>query len=570
MPSSAAEPAGLGQAAVMFPCWITNGSQGLEAVALKGGQVPGPLQKLRVRLVKSSVRRVDAVLEDAGSLNSYELRSGLGFDGRLYVAPPAQGPPDWLRFVETGIRDELKEITNRTNAAVLVIRRKKRILALTFGHGWRLLREDMLEPDFGLKTALNGLRHDGLRSLDSFSVEEQTVHKRSQTSRASGLEVFGIDISRDMLRAVTGAPRQDLPLQAISGAGGTLAVSAHTEFRGLGPLVDLLLSVYHKRTYREHFAWVDYVQRVTDLTTLADLNRTLLEDLSSDEPQSYLAPPEPLEWDSVYVFGYTGRGRDRDLDMTLASYLENIDQDSLTVDILQRHKVRAYGDDGEDPIKSWPVYKCFVFEADHGGGRFVLTAGEWFEIDRDFATRVNRVLRRVPRAEVSLPNVRRQASGRLESEPRYNRRVAEEIASMALLDTKNARCRGTTTGIEVCDLLSKDGDLIHVKHRKGGSSSLSHLFAQGRMSGEALLRDEEFRGDARRFLRKIRISWERRIPVAKPDPGDYCVVFAVLGAEEQHPGGGLPFFSQLNLVRTYEALTALGYRVGVVGVPANA
>jgi len=44
------------------------------------------------------------------------------------------------------------------------------------------------------------------------------------------------------------------------------------------------------------------------------------------------------------------------------------------------------------------------------------------------------------------------------------------------------------------------------------------------------------------------------------------VVFAILGAGEK-PTEGLPFFSQLNLVRTYEALVALGYRVGVIGVP---
>ena len=140
---------------------------------------------------------------------------------------------------------------------------------------------------------------------------------------------------------------------------------------------------------------------------------------------------------------------------------------------------------------------------------------------------------------------------------------------MALLDRKTARCRGTSTGIEVCDLLTANGDLVHVKHRKGGSSSLSHLFAQGRMSGEALLRDSDFREDARRFLRSIRRSWARRIPVDKPDPGSYRVVFAILGADENHPGEGLPFFSQLNLVRTYEALMALGYRVGVIGIPVS-
>lgn len=181
--------------------------------------MPPPLQKLHVRLLKSSVRRIDAVLENAESLSVYNLKPRLGFDGRLYVARPNQGPPDWLRFVETGIEDELREVTNRSNAAVLVIRRNRRIFAFTFGHGWHLLKEEVLEPDFGLKAALNGVRHDSLRSLDSFSVEEQTVHKRSQASRASELQAFGIDVSRDILRAVT-------RMQAIARAANSVRSGA--------------------------------------------------------------------------------------------------------------------------------------------------------------------------------------------------------------------------------------------------------------------------------------------------------------------------------------------------------
>jgi uncharacterized protein (TIGR04141 family) len=353
----------------------------------------------------------------------------------------------------------------------------------------------------------------------------------------------------------------------VSGTAGTLAISVHTDFKGLGPLADLVLSLYRRRTYRRHFAWVDNVQRVTDPTTIENLETRLLDDLSSGNPQSYLAPPEPLEWDRVHGFGYTRGGRDRDLDMSLASYLENIDGDALTIETLQRHKVLAYEDAGGPPTKLWSIYNCLVFESSYGGRQFILTAGEWFEVDRVFARQVNQVLIRIPKTNLPLPNVRREADGGLESEPVYNRRVSEENRSMALLDRKITRCRGTTTGIEICDLLSENRDLIHVKHKKGGSSSLSHMFAQGRMSGEALLRDAEFRQDAREHLRRIRRSFELRVPVDKPDPGLHRGTFDILGGDTDSPGEGLPFFSRLNLVRTYEALVALGYRVGVMGIP---
>jgi uncharacterized protein (TIGR04141 family) len=157
------------------------------------------------------------------------------------------------------------------------------------------------------------------------------------------------------------------------------------------------------------------------------------------------------------------------------------------------------------------------------------------------------------------------ADRRLEPEGTYNQRVARRQRTTALLDGTTARCRAAADGIEPCDLFTADRDLIHVKHRKGGSSSLSHLFAQGRVAAEALVGDEGFRQDVRDLLRGLRPGWEERVPTDRPLANLYRVVFAVLGATRDHPGDDLPFFSQLNLARTGEALLNLGFRVGVYG-----
>jgi uncharacterized protein (TIGR04141 family) len=529
--------------------------------------MPPALQKLHVRLLKMGFHKPELALEDTRKLSVYDLREGLGFTGRLYVSPPNQGPPRWLKFVNTGVEGEVKELTNRTNAAVLLIHRNKRAFAITFGHGRHLLNEAALESDFGLKAALNSLRHDSLRSVDSFAIEEQTVHKRSQASRASGLEVFGIDVSHDIMRAVTGIPRHEVALQAVSGNGGTLSISAHTDFQGLGPLTDRLFSLSRKRTYREHFAWVDNVCRVTDPNIAVDLDAKLIADLKKASPQSYLAPPEPIEWEQILQFGYTHARKQRDIDMNLATYLGNVDREELTPGTMQQDWVYAYGEDEDDPLDRWSVYDCLVFETSHAGKKFVLTAGAWFEIAATFAQQILRQVQQIAKAKLPLPDVRQNPDNSLESETLYNQRVANQDGSTALLDRRIARCQGTSTGIEVCDLLTEDKDLIHVKHRKGGSSSLSHLFAQGRMSGEALLRDRDFRLDARRFLQGIRPALQARIPVNKPDPRRYRVVFAILGTGADAPGEDLPFFSQLNLARTSQALSELGFRVGIIGIP---
>jgi uncharacterized protein (TIGR04141 family) len=526
-----------------------------------------PLQRLHVRLLKSNVARVDTALEDPRKLHSYELKVGLGFDGRLYLSPPNQGPPPWLEFVQTGLAMKLERLTNRTNAAVLLIRRHGRLFAFTFGHGRHLLRGSVFETDFGLRTALNGLRYDSLRSVDSFTLEDQAVHTRAQASRASGIEAFGLDIGRDILRAVTGSPRPDVPLQALAGSEATLAIAARLEFQGLGSLCDDLMRLYRNRAYKEHFAWVDNLRRVRDPTVQNALDDTLVADLRKGERcEAYIAPPEPVDWTRVDGFAYTRRRTPREVDLSIQHYLSVTDLPALDVEQLKQDKVFVYSDGHTHPTEEWSLYKCIVFEVSRNQRRYVLVNGAWFEVDRDFASQIRRIVAEFPIAQINLPPVKYMANARLEPEGDYNQRVAHRQRTTALLDRTTARCRAAANGIEPCDLLTEDLDLVHVKHRKGGSSSLSHLFAQGRIAAEALVGDEDFRQDVRDLLRGLRRGWEDRVPLSRPSTSSYRVVFAVLGVNREHPGEDLPFFSQLNLARTGEALMNLGFRIGVYGV----
>lgn len=528
-----------------------------------------PLQRLHVRLLKREVARVDAAVEDPRKLDAYELRAGLGFAGRLYLAPPTQGPPPWLEFVQTGLATELGRLINRTNAAVLVIRRSGRVFAFTFGHGRHLLRDSALEPDFGLRTALNGLQHNNLRGMDSFTFEDQAVHTRTQASRASGIEAFGLDVGRDILRAVTGSPKREVPLHSLAGSEATLAISAPVDFPGLGALCDNLLRLYRQRSYREHFAWTDNLRRVRDPSLQAELENALLADLRKGAGcDAYIAPPEPVDWARVDGFAYTRRRTQREPDLSIQQYLSATDLPKLDVDRLRQDKVFVYSNGVDTPTDAWPVHKCMVFEVVQKQRRYVLVNGAWFELDRDFVSQTRRIVAELPIARVNLPPVRRAADGRLEPEGQYNQGVAQRQRTTALLDGRTARCRAAADGIEPCDLLTASLDLVHVKHRKGGSSSLSHLFAQGRIAAEALVGDEDFRKDVRALLQGLQPGWEDRIPLSRPTASSFQVVFAVLGASGEHPGEDLPFFSQLNLARTGEALQNLGLRVGVYGVRA--
>lgn len=528
-----------------------------------------PLQMLHVRLLKPTVKTLDKAIEDPSALAQYKLKGGLSITGRLYVARPSQSPPKWLAFVQTGVQEQLRELLNRTNAAVLLVKHSSRVFAFTFGHGRHLLKEEFTVPDFGIKTSLNALQHDSLRSLDTFSIEDQTVFVRAQASRASAVDAFGLDIGRDILRAITGNPRPGVPFGSVSGAEGTVAITSHTDFPGLSSICGTLLSLYRKRTYREGFSWVDNISRVNDPSLLETLDRRLLESLSSTtEPRPYLAPPEPIDWQKTAWFAYTRQPDLRATDLDLSQYLGKPPRKPLSLEHLRRDRVLAFEDlDAEDASTQWPIYKCLVFEHAQGDSRYVLVNGTWFEVAKDFAASIRRTLLAIPVAKVALGGYRTLSKGRLEPEGTYNARIAKSSTSLALLDKRTAKCKTTSTPIEFCDILTNDRQIIHVKHRKGGSSSLSHLFAQARVSSEAFVADEEFREGIRKHLQTVAPSFTPLVPKGRPSASDYTVLFAILGGYSGHPGEGLPFFSQLNLVRTREAIASMGFAVSIAGVP---
>jgi uncharacterized protein (TIGR04141 family) len=77
--------------------------------------------------------------------------------------------------------------------------------------------------------------------------------------------------------------------------------------------------------------------------------------------------------------------------------------------------------------------------------------------------------------------------------------------------------------MEICDILTRDRGLIHVKQR-GASSTLSHLFAQGLSSAERLLTDGEFRRQAHDLVTAEDASYSEVLPAERPsDPSAYEV-----------------------------------------------
>jgi len=169
-----------------------------------------------------------------------------------------------------------------------------------------------------------------------------------------------------------------------------------------------------------------------------------------------------------------------------------------------------------------------------------------------------------PSSRVLTPTTRTTVEGD------YNIAAANDPA-LLLLDKQTVRIPARTTAIEICDLLSTDRQLIHVK-RHLGSADLSHLFAQGLVSAQLLQSSVDFRRAAQQKIREVRgtksgFTFITEQPI---QTSQFEVAYAI--AERWNgraPVDALPFFSKVNLREVVARLQEMGFRVTLSKIDAH-
>lgn len=214
---------------------------------------------------------------------------------------------------------------------------------------------------------------------------------------------------------------------------------------------------------------------------------------------------------------------------------------------------------GSEEIDSASAARWLTAQLAHGASQLLLAEGAWYEIGdrhREFLRAEIAQILAAP-ANVTLPP---WPAG--EHEGDYNERVAQQDKRLVLLDKRLLRTEQHHRGIEACDLLGPDGELIHVKRAKG-SAPLSHLFAQGAVAVDALRYDPTARTALGRMVGRRR----RARPIAL-DFRPSKVVYAIsLGSGAPLTVDSLFTFAQVALYRAMKSLRNEGVEVAVIGIP---
>lgn len=531
-----------------------------------------PYQYLNVFLVKNEHKLIKFIklLKGDADFNTYSLNPSLEISGKVFVKKSTESKPKWTKFAESLTGTTIEELNNRSSSAVLVVKAQKATMVFTFGYGRHMLDTSYFVSDFGIKTALNTLDHNSLRSVDLITLDDQAVQKKSQAARETSVDVFGIDISKDLLRGVTGSPKANVDFFNISGYGTTFSFGKNMKVEDIPKLINSIYEHYNSASYKGSFSWVDNIKLIKEATDIKPLDDKLIQAIKNKSLDVIITIPEMTEWDKITGFSFTRSKGNVKPTIESSEYYANLDYLTLSVESLKRDKLFVFDLDSENI--EYKVYDSIYFEIKDSGKTYILFSGNWYEIENVFINIINNILNKIKISTLKFPEVHTWEGKnkknilveKIESEGDYNERAAK-LHGYYVLDKKLVKSDRTTTSIELCDLLTPSKQFIHVKHRKGGSAGLSHLFSQGNVAAAIMLGDRNFRKEARKVLRKVSPKIVDTVPLDNIKSSNTEVVFLILGEDSATLKDNLPFFSKVNLSKTYENLSQRGFKVSIAG-----
>jgi len=492
------------------------------------------------------------------SLTITEVRIDGRDAGSLYIKPTFDRRPSWLTLFD-GALGEVVNIHNASSAAIWTIRAGERTYALSFGYGRSLLRPGTWEEDFGLRVTLNAVDPLRIRSIDRVKFDAISQHSQIQASREASIVEFGLDVEQDILRAVTGKPRDASLATQLTGKDA-LKADVRLILSDVPNFLIRLTEIFHQDTYKEHFSWVDQVSEVRDPTVTQRLDEELITKIRTRNfDRLWLAIPDRVEWEGVAGFKYRDTHKASvHSDVYFPTFLEEQGEHFVpSIETFKRHRrIYSISHENDLTVSSWAFYRCIYCEIDSDTDTFLLNNGKWYRVRSDFLALVDNSFDEVINRDLHLPEFC------YDKEEDYNESVAENAPdTFCAMDQQLIYLAGRD-GIEFCDLYSSTKHIIHVK-RYRGSATLSHLFSQGVVSGELFCMIPEFREGVNARLRE---AFRIANPSQRPANEEFEVVFAVV-SKSRNPLK-LPFFSRVNLRNAVQRLRAFGYKVSVAKIQA--
>jgi uncharacterized protein (TIGR04141 family) len=533
-------------------------------------ELPGATYyRLRGELDGKTVESPDVFLTEPDLLiGEAEIDVGTAF---LYGRSPISDPPEFIPFLRR--RFDLEIPDTHKHQYVLVVRTNtepKSWYALAFG-GRHLLKDEYLDVDGAREIARRqtmmqkpgvGARLNQLRTKEPGLTNTITTEKRA--NRPATLDEFDFDPHTSVLDAASGTPQDSAKFGSrLTGSTG-IVVRKRVRIDDLARVAADLETAYKDAV--EHGTIIG-MRIVHNQALISQLDLELVALLKDENETDKIAFSLPYFEDTEDnpSLSFTKMGQQVGLypdDLDIQGYRSALKDcgkwDAVSVEFVKA-SAAIVGDK-----RRFKIYQCLSAVVELGGKTYVHDERSWYSVPSEAKEYIDEMISGIPLWE-GLPD----STQRVE-EKDYNTRVG--VGEYLLLDRRTLAVIAGEDPIEICDLLTmeeKKLSFIHVK-RDFSSSTLSHLFAQGRVSA-SLLQQREPRGQMlahiRRELRRRhpQPQWSRRLR-GFLEQNFQCnrirIIYAIAGDwGDADAAERIPFFSKVNLIKEVRNLRGRDFDV---------
>lgn len=504
--------------------------------------------KLSIYLIKEEYTLEKQILKNPSNKINIE---GVG---SFFFENSRSHQPSWVNSFFGDTLNGISFLTSSAKGGLLVKinhNDKGVFFFISFGTGRFMLKDGVIEERFGLKTTLNTVKPNSLRSIEKSSLTAGTKISKEQMSKATKATDFGIDIEQDLIKEVAGLSKLISFGNTLSGADA-LSVSTKVDISNISQFLGSCYNQYKSNEYQADFDWIDNIQGLKNGVIISSLNTLLIEKLNNRElDKIWMAVPDLIEWIDIKGFKVPNK-KELIADIYIIDFLDNLKDEIKEISQLKTKYIQLISASTDECRQEWTAYKCINAEIEKDDRQYVLNNGKWYEVNNNFVTVVNNYYSSIQLSNINLPDFNHL------DEEKYNEAAALSNPNYLLMDRKNIIYGGGRSSIEFCDLFTKDNKLIHVKPYSG-SSVLSHLFQQGFVSAELLLNDSDFR---EKLNEKLDDGWKLTNTNIRITPENYEIIYAIISNDpDERPN--IPFFSKVALKNITRRLKSFGYNVSL-------
>ncbi|MEV5961614.1 DUF6119 family protein [Kribbella sp. NPDC051952] len=528
--------------------------------------VGGPM-RLNMYLLRKDAKGDNSVIRTKAKVKTLTSRTNDLNIAKIFLIEGDSKPPKWLADLDQVAMAHAgdKKYSSLSLGAVILVSAADRLVAVTFGTGFHVLEPSFVERGFGLKVTANIIAADKIKSVQTRGIASNSRDQYTMLPVDGEFSDLNVEVDEEWLRQLSGKATDKGFATTVAGADSLRIAVPDFPLTQITSKVESVLAVYAKDDYKKNFAFLDQITPLDKKDPLIEkLDDEVVKLLRSGSDKLAFSAPDPFDQANLdhYELACGRQGRfvlgslDSEPVMSVVAGLHSNKNPLTDIDIY------ALTEDDKPVDRVHPLKSYVMAEISNGGSDYLLSAGLWFEIQKEFRKEVNAKIASIEDItdELALPVWDVSA---LDDDPSddtiegsYNKMVSDKKA-YGLLD-KDLVYFAQYEKLEICDLLTPKAELLCVK-AASNSPSLSHLVAQAINSAKAW-------GDEK-YQSKLSDVWETIRPGDPiPDRGDVTFVLAIATDKSGPLSKSLFFFTKVQIAYCLKEISRSSFGVALARI----